>query len=55
MHHCMGAALARMEITELLTVLAAELPGLALAADAETLPWDSGVVLRHPTSLPVRW
>jgi cytochrome P450 len=55
MHHCMGAALARMEITELLTVLAAELPDLALAADAESLPWDSGVILRRPTSLPVRW
>ncbi|MEU8541149.1 cytochrome P450 [Streptomyces sp. NPDC048717] len=55
MHHCMGAALARMEITELLTVLAEELPGLALAADAESLPWDTGVVLRRPVSLPVRW
>ncbi|CAL9389553.1 Mycinamicin IV hydroxylase_epoxidase [Streptomyces sp. enrichment culture] len=55
MHHCMGAALARMEITELLTVLVAELPGLTLAAGAETLPWDSGVILRRPTALPVRW
>ncbi|WEH41418.1 cytochrome P450 [Streptomyces sp. AM 2-1-1] len=55
MHHCMGAALARMEIAELLTALAAEFPTLTLDADPATLPWDSGVILRRPTALPVRW
>ncbi|MFC9847879.1 cytochrome P450 [Streptomyces sp. NPDC060223] len=55
MHHCMGAALARMEIVETVSLLAREFPALTLDADPATLPWDSGVVLRRPTALPVRW
>ncbi|MEU5950694.1 cytochrome P450 [Streptomyces sp. NPDC047525] len=55
MHHCLGAALARLEITTVLTRLAKEFPRLALDADPETLPWDVGVLLRRPTALPVRW
>ncbi|MDT0615361.1 cytochrome P450 [Streptomyces lancefieldiae] len=55
MHHCMGAALARLEITTVLVRLAQEFPRLALDADPETLPWDHGVLLRRPTALPVRW
>jgi cytochrome P450 len=55
MHHCMGAALARMEITTIIGRLAAEFPSLRLDADPATLPWDVGTVLRRPTSLPVRW
>lgn len=55
MHHCMGAALARMEITKMIGLLASEFPGLRLDADPATLPWDVGTVLRRPTSLPVRW
>ncbi|MFC7310293.1 cytochrome P450 [Streptomyces monticola] len=54
-HHCMGSALARMEITTLLTRLAREFPTLTLDADPGTLPWDEGILLRRPTSLPVRW
>ncbi|MFF8260997.1 cytochrome P450 [Streptomyces virginiae] len=55
MHHCMGAALARMEIVTVLTRLAQEFPDLALAVDPAEVPWDNGTVLRRPTSLPVRW
>ncbi|THV43382.1 cytochrome P450 [Glycomyces buryatensis] len=55
MHHCMGSALARMEIGELVAALAREFPGMELTAEPETLPWDSGVILRRPVSLPVRW
>jgi cytochrome P450 len=55
MHHCMGAALARMEIVAVLTRLAREFPGLRLDADPAGLPWDEGTVLRRPTALPVRW
>lgn len=51
----MGAALARLEITTIIGRLAAEFPNLTLDADPETLPWDTGTVLRRPTSLPVRW
>ncbi|MFJ8621387.1 cytochrome P450 [Kitasatospora sp. NPDC093550] len=55
MHHCMGAALARMEIVSVLTRLAQEFPTLALAVEPADVPWDVGTVLRRPTSLPVRW
>ncbi len=55
MHHCMGASLARMELTVVIRRLATDFPGLRLAADADSLPWDSGVILRRPISLPVRW
>ncbi|MFF0289367.1 cytochrome P450 [Streptomyces sp. NPDC005262] len=55
MHHCMGAALARMEIVSVLTRLAREFPGLTLDTDPAEVPWDHGTVLRRPTSLPVRW
>ncbi|MEU6091817.1 cytochrome P450 [Streptomyces sp. NPDC047085] len=55
MHHCMGAALARMEIVAVLTRLAREFPTLALDIDPAQVPWDNGTVLRRPTSLPVRW
>lgn len=55
MHHCMGAALARLQITELLTRLAREFPALVLDVDPQSLPWDQGALLRRPTSLPVRW
>ncbi|MDO0939390.1 cytochrome P450 [Streptomyces sp. DG2A-72] len=55
MHHCMGAALARLEISALLTRLARDFPALALDVDPESLPWDQGILLRRPTSLPVRW
>ncbi|MFE6157034.1 cytochrome P450 [Streptomyces sp. NPDC057889] len=55
MHHCMGAALARMEIVSVLTRLAREFPALALDVDPAEVPWDNGTVLRRPTSLPVRW
>ncbi|OIJ92332.1 cytochrome P450 [Streptomyces monashensis] len=55
MHHCMGAALARMEIVAVLTRLAREFPDLALAIEPAEVPWDDGTVLRRPTSLPVRW
>ena len=55
MHHCMGAAMARTEIVTVLTRLAQEFPGLALAVDPAEVPWDNGTVLRRPTALPVRW
>ncbi|MFJ6465820.1 cytochrome P450 [Streptomyces sp. NPDC091387] len=55
MHHCLGAALARLEITEILTRLAREFPGLTLDANPALLPWDEGSLLRRPTTLPVRW
>jgi cytochrome P450 len=55
MHHCMGAAYARREITATLTALGRRLPGLRLDADPQTLRWDHGTVLRRPAELPVTW
>ncbi|MET7396627.1 cytochrome P450 [Dactylosporangium sp. NPDC005572] len=55
MHHCLGAAMSRLQIATVLTRLAAEFPELSLDADPATLPWDDGVLLRRPTALPVRW
>ncbi|MEU3056094.1 cytochrome P450 [Streptomyces griseus] len=55
MHHCMGAALARMQVNAVLTRLVREFPTLELAAEPAALPWDHGTLLRRPTSLPVRW
>lgn len=55
MHHCMGASLARMQLTRTITTLASEFPTLRLDVPSSTVPWDSGVILRRPTALPVRW
>lgn len=55
MHHCMGAAMARMEITEVLRRLFAELPTLELAVPENTIQWETGVLVHRPVSLPVTW
>ncbi|KPC88178.1 hypothetical protein ADL35_06505 [Streptomyces sp. NRRL WC-3753] len=62
MHHCMGAALARMQVNAVLTRLVRNsprsigaFPTLELDADPASLPWYHGTLLRRPTSLPVRW
>lgn len=55
MHNCMGAALARLEITTVLEVLTQRLPHLRLAVPAQEVPWVHGTLLRRPASLPVRW
>ncbi|MEE1925166.1 cytochrome P450 [Pseudomonas sp. 148P] len=54
MHNCMGAALARLEITTVLQILVERLPDLRLDLPAEQLPWVEGIILRRPTRLPVR-
>ncbi|MEU1287779.1 cytochrome P450 [Kitasatospora sp. NPDC005856] len=55
MHHCLGAALARLEIAEILGRLVREFPTLKLDGDPADLVWDEGALLRRPTGLPVRW
>lgn len=54
MHNCMGAALARLEITTVLQLLVQRMPHLRLAVPAAQIPWVNGVVLRRPACLPVR-
>ncbi len=53
MHHCMGAAMARMVIRESMGVLTEQLPTLSLAVPPESIKWDTGVLVHRPLSLPV--
>jgi cytochrome P450 len=53
-HHCLGAALARVELTAALTALARRAPGLRLAVPVEDIPWHRGEVDSGPLALPVR-
>lgn len=54
-HHCLGAALARMELAVGLETLATRLPGLALAAPTTEVGWLAGAVMRAPAALPAHW
>jgi cytochrome P450 len=51
-HHCLGAALARMELQEALRVLLSEMPDLHLAGD---VVWKSEMLVRGPVTMPVGW
>ncbi|MEV5447458.1 cytochrome P450, partial [Streptomyces sp. NPDC052644] len=52
-HHCLGAALARMELQEALGALLRRLPGLRLAVPEEELRFKPGLVVRSLEALPV--
>lgn len=54
-HHCLGAALARMELRTVLATLIRRFPGLALATPAEELRWRGGHVTLGLDELPVSW
>ena len=54
-HHCLGAAVARLELQAALTALARGLPGLRLAVPPEEIPWTHGHVDSGPSALPVTW
>ncbi|MEV4741868.1 cytochrome P450 [Streptomyces sp. NPDC049555] len=54
-HACTGAHLTRMQLAIAIQVLLERLPGIELAAAADTLPWDESTPLRAPARLPVRW
>ncbi len=54
-HHCLGAALARMELATALTVLAREVPGLRLETAIEDVPWSYGFADAGPATLHVSW
>lgn len=51
-HYCLGANLARAELSEALAVLARRLPGLAL--DGE-VTWRPPIGIQGPTALPIRF
>ncbi|MEJ2865918.1 cytochrome P450 [Actinomycetospora flava] len=53
-HHCLGAALARVELTAALTALSRRAPTLRLAGSVEDIPWHHGEVDSGPTMLMLR-
>jgi cytochrome P450 len=53
-HFCLGANLARLEAELAIAGLLARAPGLAPAADDDTLEWRPGWLLRGLVRLPVR-
>jgi cytochrome P450 len=52
-HHCVGAALARLELQIVFSRLLARFPHLALAVDPDELEWLVHSFFRAPTRLPV--
>jgi cytochrome P450 len=50
-HHCLGAALARLEGQVAIGTLVRRFPALALATDR--LEWNGRIVLRGLSALPV--
>ena len=54
-HYCIGAQLARMELTIALGTLLRRFPDLALAVDADKVEWKRGRRVRGLHSLPVTW
>lgn len=54
-HYCLGAALARVEAEEALTVLARRLPGLTLAVPPSQVRWRPTFRTHGPAELLVGW
>ena len=51
-HHCLGHALARLESTEMFTVLLTRIPNIQPAGEAQ---WSNHQFFRTLESLPVKW
>ncbi|MFF2046098.1 cytochrome P450 [Kitasatospora sp. NPDC058170] len=54
-HHCLGAALARLELTTVFSAVLRRFPDLRLAVPAESLRWRGGHVTLGLQELPVAW
>lgn len=54
-HHCLGAALAQLEISAALHALARRLPGLALEGDIEDVEWSRSHADAGPVAVSVVW
>jgi cytochrome P450 monooxygenase OleP len=54
-HHCLGAHLARVELTEVLAALVDMVPSLRLAVPVDALRYELRPPMGRPESLPVSW
>lgn len=54
-HHCLGAALARLEVGVALHALAKHLPGLALDGSIHDIEWSRSHADVGPIAVPVTW
>lgn len=54
-HYCLGAPLARLEARIAIRTLLERCPDLALDAHPAALTWRTGMLIRGPERLPVRW
>ncbi|GAA0629308.1 cytochrome P450 [Streptomyces crystallinus] len=54
-HYCLGAPLARLEARIAIRSLLDRCPDLALDIHPAAVTWRSGMLVRGPESLPVRW
>ncbi|MFJ8078201.1 cytochrome P450 [Streptomyces sp. NPDC096176] len=54
-HYCLGAPLARLEARIAVRALLERCPDLALDAHPAALAWRTGMLIRGPERLPVRW
>ena len=56
LHHCLGAALARLQLEIGLGTLLAGLLALALTTDIDSLDWQHGMLgARNLAALPIFW
>jgi cytochrome P450 len=53
-HHCLGAALARLEATVAVSALIEVLPLVELTVSYDEIPWLPGLLVHGPAYLPVR-
>lgn len=54
-HHCLGASLARVELSLTLEGLIRRFPDLRLAVPGDEVPWKPGLIARRPSHLEVTW
>ncbi|MFI6644841.1 cytochrome P450 [Streptomyces sp. NPDC050504] len=54
-HFCLGAPLARLEARVAIRALLERCPDLALDAHPAALTWRTGLLIRGPEALPVKW